>query len=263
LKRYQEPFLERYRGALVGLFALAGVLVIGYVFVSSASARTYQCDSYLTPPPEASAPSPSPSASASASATARPSPSATATRSPGGSPSASPSASPTPTPGPDQRLGIVTEDLGRNHLTTKTNNKRYAYCPPASGPHYNAAGLGPLKRTFFGPEQEQDPGGWIHNLEHGYVVLLYSCGDSGTSCPSSEEMAQLRQWFDRAPTTPGATSCNIPNKTIVARFDGMKARFAVLAWDRALLMDKFDLDPALKFAEQWIDGPSAPEPGVC
>jgi uncharacterized protein DUF3105 len=158
---------------------------------------------------------------------------------------------------------MVTDDLGRLHLTTRSSSKRYGYCPPASGTHYNGSGIGPIRRNFYGPEGEQDPGGWIHNLEHGYVVLLYSCGENGGSCPSTEEMAQLRQFFDRAPKTPGADQCNIPNKVIVARFDGMKSRFALVAWDRVLLMDRFDLDKALTFAEQWIDGPSAPEPGAC
>jgi hypothetical protein len=95
------------------------------------------------------------------------------------------------------------------------------------------------------------------------VVLLYSCGENGNTCPSSDEMAQLRQWFDRAPKTAGADACKIPNKTLVARFDGMKTRFALVAWDRVLLMDKFDLDKAVAFAGQWIDGPSAPEQGAC
>ena len=164
-------------------------------------------------------------------------------------------------PGPDERLGFVTTDLGRSHLTTRTNSKTYGYCPPASGPHYNGAGLGPIRRNFYGPENEQDPGGWIHNLEHGFVVALYSCGTNGASCPSAEELAQLRQFFDRAPKTPGAESCNIPNKVLVARFDSMSTRFAVVAWDRVLLMNTFDVNQALAFATQWIDGPSAPEPG--
>jgi uncharacterized protein DUF3105 len=264
VRRYDEPFLERYRGLLLGAFALAGILLIGYFFVSSASARSYQCDSYLTPPP-GSSDTPA-SASASPSPTAQPSPSPASTRSPAAataSPSASASPSPSPTPGPDQRLGFVTQDLGRSHLVTVTSNKHYAYCPPASGPHYAAPAPGPVKRNFFGPEQELDPGSWIHNLEHGYVVLLYSCGENGSSCPSADELAQLRQWFDRAPKTAGADACKIPNKVLVARFDGMKTRFALVAWDRVLLMDKFDMDKALKFAEQWIDGPSAPEQGAC
>jgi Protein of unknown function (DUF3105) len=244
---------------LLGVFSLAGIALIGFFFVTSASARTYTCDSYLTPPPGAS--SATPTASPSASGTAAPT--RTPARSPAASASPSPSASPTPTPGPDERLGMVTEDLGRNHLTTVTTAKHYAYCPPASGQHYAAPAPGPIKRGFYGPDRETDPGSWIHNLEHGYVVLLYSCGTDGTHCPSSAELDQLKQFLDRAPKTPGAQTCNLPNKVLVARFDDMKARFAVVAWDRVLLMDTFNLDEALKFAGQWIDGPSAPEPGIC
>jgi hypothetical protein len=262
VRRYRESFLERYRGLLLGAFALAGIVVIGYFFVTSASARSYQCDSLLTPAPGAAAPT----STASPTSTTSPGPttaSPTPTPSPGASPTASPTPSPTPTPGPDERLGMVTDDLGRLHLTARTNSKSYAYCPPASGPHYGNPAPGPIRRNFYGQENEQDPGGWIHNLEHGYVVLLYSCGPEGRNCPSTDEMAQLRQWFDRALKTASADTCRIPNKTLVARFDSMSTRFALVAWDRVLLMDRFDLETALRFAEQWIDGPSAPEPGAC
>lgn len=125
--------------------------------------------------------------------------------------------------------------------------------------------MGPLRRDFYGPEREQTPGGWIHNLEHGYVVLLYSCGLDGRSCPSQEETTQMRQFFDQAANTAGAQRCQVPNKVLVARFDsiGTPNRFALVAWDRALLLERFDLETALTFAQQWTDGPVTPEPGSC
>jgi hypothetical protein len=50
---------------------------------------------------------------------------------------------------------------------------------------------------------------------------------------------------------------------MVARFDGMSTDFALLAWDRALLTDEFDLDTALLFAEQWMEHDAAPENNSC
>ena len=133
---------------------------------------------------------------------------------------------------------------------------RYAFCPPTSGSHYATAGRGPIRDAVYNPANEQAPGGWVHNLEHGAVVVLYRC-PSGTlgsgDCATAEEMAQMQQWFDAAPVVN-----NCPKQAIVARFDEMATRFAVLSWDRALLVDTFDLAQASAFAQQWTDV-SAPE----
>jgi hypothetical protein len=136
----------------------------------------------------------------------------------------------------------------------------YAYCPPASGTHWNIAGLGPIPRNFYGPEVEKPPGGWVHDLEHGFLVAAYSCKNG---CPSADELAALKQWMDSVPSTPGAVKCQVPNKVLVVRFDAMATKYAFLVWDRALLMDKFDPATATEFANQWIDPPQAPEQGLC
>ena len=107
---------------------------------------------------------------------------------------------------------------------------------------------------------EQAPGGWVHNLEHGAIVVLYRCpsGTLGTAdCATADDMAQMQQWFDAAPAVN-----NCPKQAIVARFDEMSTPFAVLAWNRALLLDQFDLAQASTFATQWTDV-TAPEPGNC
>jgi hypothetical protein len=76
-------------------------------------------------------------------------------------------------------------------------------------------------------------------------------------------MTALRRSFDEAPLTEGASACGEPNKVIVARFDQMTTRFALVAWDRALLVDTFDVDQAKAFAQQFIDGRAAPERFAC
>ena len=49
-------------------------------------------------------------------------------------------------------------------------------CPPASGKHINKGnGFGPLVPKVYGPDDQSSPNGWVHNLEHGGLVLLYSC----------------------------------------------------------------------------------------
>ena len=72
-----------------------------------------------------------------------------------------------------------------------------------------------------------------------------------------------RSWMDSAPSSIGAERCGSPNKVMVVRFDQMATRFAVVAWDRALLLDAWDTTAATTFAQQWTDSPAAPERGGC
>ena len=46
----------------------------------------------------------------------------------------------------------------------------YEHRPPIGGPHYT-----PKVPTYGVMEQAVAPGYWVHNLEHGAVVLLYRC----------------------------------------------------------------------------------------
>lgn len=278
---------DRYRGLLLGVFALLGAGLIGFVFIQQTGAAAYTCATLMTPGPAESLPTPTPtfrptptgeataSASASADAGASPggSPAASdppsdsgspgVSSSPGASagPSAAPSASPSASAAPSPRLGFPAADLGTEHVAGGSNI-RYAYCPPTSGDHYNAAGQGPIRREFYGPETERAPGGWIHNLEHGYVVLAYRGGEG--QAPSEEVLSQMRDFFENAPASTFPNSCpSVPNKVLVVRFDEMETPFAMLAWDRALMMDTFDPEQALTFYEQWVDDEALPEAGAC
>ncbi len=297
VRRYQtRSFFDRYRTPLLIAFGLAGLLLIG-VF-AFAPRTAYACDVELTPGPSdpipsptaaaasgspsaspsgspsaspSDSPSPSPAASASASASpsgsaaASPSASASASTTPAASPSssaspaASPSASASPAAAPTQRVGFAVEDLGNTHVSS-SGNLRYEYCPPASGPHFNIRGQGPIPRNFYGPGTESSPGGWVHNLEHGFVVFAYSCRDG---CPPQETLDQIRAAMDAVPQTEGAVACGIPNKVVTVRFDQMSTKFAAIAWDRVMLTDTWDSAAAQRVAEQWIDSGQTPERGAC
>lgn len=162
--------------------------------------------------------------------------------------------------GPDGLPGFATNNLGGDHLRDQNAEIAYAFCPPTSGPHFNIQGVGPIRPGFYGPERQQHPGGWVHNLEHGYVLLLYRGGDRGVADADREA---LRAFLAAAPASPGASACGVPSKLVVARFDRMATRFAILAWDRALLADAFDPAQADAFYQQWVDAPTAPEAGGC
>ena len=134
----------------------------------------------------------------------------------------------------------------------------YGFCPPTSGDHINNPPRGPIPAQVYPRTEQKTPTGWVHNLEHGWVVVLYRC-PTPDDCPSDAEMAQMQAWFDQAPTGIG----NCQKHVLVARFDSMSTRFAILSWGRALLTNDFNLETALTFAQQWMDHESLPERGVC
>lgn len=155
---------------------------------------------------------------------------------------------------------IVTPNQGAAHVEVGTATE-YTSCPPASGPHYSASGIAPLRAGFYDPGARVGPGNWVHNLEHGYVVALYRCPDG--ECPSEEVLGDLRQFVFNGPPTETATRCGYQSKVLAARFDDMAAPFALLTWDRVLLLDTFDVAQALEFAERWIEQPELPERLAC
>lgn len=155
--------------------------------------------------------------------------------------------------------GFATRSLGDGHVAPGTRIS-YGFCPPTSGQHYSAAGRGPLRPGFYDADDAAGPGGWVHNLEHGYVVALYRCPDG--ACPSADDLASLRTFVASGPPTQSAAACGYRSKVLAARFDEMSTPFALLAWDRALLLDGFDVTVALDFASRWIEA-TGPEPNAC
>jgi hypothetical protein len=165
-------------------------------------------------------------------------------------------------PSTDGELGQVQPDQGNQHVQNG-DKVTYAVCPPASGKHINRVGFGPLQAKVYGPDDDSVPNGWVHNLEHGALVLLYSC-DQG-ACDDAG-LAALDE-FDAG--FPASAVCAIPPGTVgpvVARFEQMPTRYAALVWDRALYLDTLDTarvyDFFLRYAERVTDGHvvAPPEP---
>ena len=74
-------------------------------------------------------------------------------------------------------------------------------------------------------DEPLEPGRFVHNLEHGAVVLLYECPEG-----CADEQAQLEEF--------GRTH----ERTIVSPQTNLPARFAVVAWGHRLLASCVDLD---------------------
>ena len=163
-------------------------------------------------------------------------------------------------PGGTAEDGQVTANMGRQHVA-RGSQLSYLFCPPASGTHYNnESGYSPARPGFYRPDAGIGPGSWIHNLEHGYVVVLYRCADD--ICPTEEVQAEIRRFVNNGPQTPVAATCGIRSKIIAARFDAMATPFALLTWDRVSLLESFDYDTAMTFANRWMEK-TGPEASSC
>lgn len=152
-----------------------------------------------------------------------------------------------PGEGASPQPGYVQPDMGNTHVEQGTQ-VRYTYCPPASGRHYIGAEIGPIPARPYGPGDGVIPQGWVHNLEHGGLVILYRDADA--------DQAALRALYDAVPDSP---VCGFPPGgqspgPLVARFEQMAWPYAALVWDRVLPMETLDqaavLDLYARYGEQ-------------
>jgi hypothetical protein len=103
--------------------------------------------------------------------------------------------------------------------------------------HINQPPLGPIPARFYGPDDSVIPNGWVHNLEHGGMAVLYSC-DKG-ACDDAT-LNRLKGIVTNLPPSP---ICQIPPGVlapVVARFEQMPTKFAALVWDRVMYLDELD-----------------------
>jgi hypothetical protein len=166
-----------------------------------------------------------------------------------------PPATAAPAPNATPNLGYVQPDMGRDHVAFGAK-VTYTYCAPASGSHYNKSGAGPIAARVYGPSDSVIPQGWIHNLEHGGLVILYQGTSAGAT---ADGQAQLKAFYDAFPAGP---VCGTPRGTlgpVVARFDQMSSPFEALVWGRVLPLDTFDSAKILAFFAQWGERTN-PEP---
>ena len=90
--------------------------------------------------------------------------------------------------------------------------------PPAGGPH------NPCWASWGVHTRPLPPEYWVHNLEHGGVVLLYHCPDG-----CSDEVAQLQ------------TFVAAHERTLLTEYAQLPQRFAIVAWGYRLLMTTLDV----------------------
>lgn len=116
----------------------------------------------------------------------------------------------------------------------------YANEPPTSGKHYPVW-------AEYGAYQEVIPAPYfVHNLEHGAIVVLYRCPDGGATCP--EVVSLLEEVYAAAP--PGKYG---EVKMVVTRYPDLETPYAVLAWNRSLPLREHDEEAILEFYRAWVD----------
>lgn len=211
----RASFLERNRNRLLWIGAGGVFVVLAALAFLNSTQPAYACLNQFTPTPGPSLVAP--------------------TAQPGQS-------GPAVTPPPP---GFVQQDMGKQHIPLGSR-VNYTNCPPASGKHYQSPG-GPIDGGLHGPDEATVPQGWIHNLEHGAIVLLYSCPEgNGPGCDDAGQAALgalLAKW-------PASPVCQIPagNLTpVIARFDDMPYPYAALVWDVVLPMQALDENLIFEF----------------
>ena len=118
----------------------------------------------------------------------------------------------------------------------------YDHYPPSSGPHY---GRPAVYRVSDTPVPE---GSWVHNLEHGAIVLLFKCGDG---CET--RVKQIQDLFDRLPDGNFGEV-----KMVATPYDRAPTEFTLLAWGWQEDLDEFDAGRIERFYRDLVDkGPEA------
>lgn len=151
--------------------------------------------------------------------------------------------------------GAPEPDRGKTHVNPGTF-VTYDFCPPASGPHNTTSQFGPIAARYYGPDEQTVPQGWVHNLEHGALVVLYKC--SGDVCSDSTQ-GQLRQFVQAFPPSP---VCGVKAGVVapvVTRFEQLPHAFAAIVWDRVMYMDTWNAQQVLDFYARYGETAN-PEP---
>ena len=150
-----------------------------------------------------------------------------------------PDPTPSPAEGASPQPGYVQPDMGHVHVATGTQI-RYTYCPPASGRHF-AQPAAPIPARAYGPDDNLIPQQWVHNLEHGGLVILYR--------DAAADQTALKALFDAVPPSPvcGFEPGGQSPGPVVARFKDMAWPYAALVWDRVLPLETLDQQAILDF----------------
>ena len=135
-------------------------------------------------------------------------------------------------------------EAGRNHIAANEQPDNWNSNPPTSGDHLAA----PLPPGVY--DNDQDPRALVHNLEHGYVVILYK------NLPQ-DQLDQLREFAEARDGT----------KLVLAPYSGLaQDGVALTAWQNLETMQRYNQDVVQAFVNDYLvpNAPksTAPEPNA-
>jgi hypothetical protein len=122
---------------------------------------------------------------------------------------------------------------GFNHTPNLCDPTNYMTNPPSSGDHY---GNWALYQTYTQPFR---PGFWVHNLEHGSVVITYNCPEG-----CAADVARIQAFIDSVPNDCGA----FPKRFLLLPDPDLDVRFAASSWGFTIKAACFDRDAFAQFA---------------
>lgn len=120
--------------------------------------------------------------------------------------------------------------------------------PPSSGPHY------PIWAAYQAYTSPVPRGYYVHDEEHGGIVLLYQCDDA--ACP--EVAAALQSVSDAIPDDPlcAAAGQGVRVRTVITPDPLIDVPIAAAAWGWVYRAQCLDLPTLTAFAQQhYAQGP--------
>ena len=147
-------------------------------------------------------------------------------------------------------IGTQIADEGTPSHIDPSTQWTYKFYPPTSGPHYSVAGSAPVA---WGTVDNLVEGQFVHNLEHGGIVVLYNC-PSGSDCTMLKD--KLTNYVKNlAPVEPTYGE----SKMVMTPYShGMQKKVALVAWHYIEFLDAYDQNAITQFYENHVDqGPEA------
>jgi len=148
-------------------------------------------------------------------------------------------------------VGQVIPEMPHEHVAEGTH-VTYAHDPPTSGCHNSVPGRAPIAPGAY--TNPIDPEYWVHNLEHGYIAVLYNCPGG-----CAADFQQLRTWLAQQKPDPGLQQFAQANpgakvyaKVIIVPYTKMSSRFAAVSWDYYDPMSTLDLKELQRFYDNHV-----------
>ncbi|MHB8619403.1 MAG: DUF3105 domain-containing protein [Chloroflexota bacterium] len=113
----------------------------------------------------------------------------------------------------------------------------YSHYPPSFGPHY------PDPRNWGAYDSAVPEGNFVHDLEHGGVVLLYRCP---SGCPATVE--KLKGLLTSLPKDSFGEV-----KVVISPYQRSTHLITALAWDYELDLNSFDANAIEAFYQAHVD----------